>query len=461
MQYPQTRYLDSLDVGINASVLSLTVASVPPTRTQGILTLGRQQSNTEDVFYTSVAGNTVTISLRGLSQTALTLTSVAGNQKVHNANESVEMTTHHNYDTNKVRIDEAETISGVKTFTGVGNTFTSAPKTPGLLDANGNETIDTPATTSAVNELSVQNAATGNNVIVTTAGGDTNINLELQAKGTGKIIVEDGGEMKTNAAPTAQAGIVNKKYVDDAFTALSLVPLVKVAGENLTQGDAVYIKSSDGKVYKTDTTSFGEASENFIGFSTATVLAGANVTIAVGPLVDGLLAGLTPGAIYYLTNTPGAIATTPGTLVRAIGIAVTATALRLFGAPIVSSSSFRSGTGSRGGNTTSGNQVIAHGFGVTPNKLRVTGWYFASGGSEGPSSSFGVKHGSTTNCMYGTSATAVPSATDSTNVIHIEDFDTPGTQVATATLDATNITLAWTKTGTLTTENIVFLWEVE
>lgn len=212
MQYPQTRYQDSLAVGISDVALTLDAASVPPTRTQGILTIGRVQSNTEDVYYTNVAGNTVTISLRGLSQTALTLTEVSGNKKVHNASESLEITTHHNYDTNKARKDEDETISG-------NWTFSAKPRVTGLKDSGGNEAIDIDATANAVNQVRVVNSATGNNVVLTVAGDDADINLELQGKGTGVVILPDGAALKTSAAPTTAAQIANKQYVDTQVAA--------------------------------------------------------------------------------------------------------------------------------------------------------------------------------------------------------------------------------------------------
>lgn len=321
MQYSQTRYSDTLSTGISNSALSLTVASTPPTRTQGILTLGRQQSNTEDVYYTSVAGNVVTIALRGLSQTALTLTTVAGNQKVHNANESVEMTTHHAYDVNKVRIDENETISGVKTFsgnanvfsgnnnsfTGTGNSFSNAVKMPGINDSNGNEVLETPATSSAVNQLRLANSATGNPVILSARGDDTNISVEIQGKGTGVLTIPDGSLTKTSAAPSSNAMIANKKYVDDQIAALGIATLTLTAGENLTANDALYLKASDGKVYKTAPSSgIAEATEGFIGFASSTVSINNSVVVKVGPLITGL-SGLTAGSTYFLGNTAGAL----------------------------------------------------------------------------------------------------------------------------------------------------------
>lgn len=60
-------------------------------------------------------------------------------------------------------------------------------KGPDLLDSNNNELINGNATSSAVNELSLTNAATGNPVLVSTSGGDTNIGMQIGAKGTGAI----------------------------------------------------------------------------------------------------------------------------------------------------------------------------------------------------------------------------------------------------------------------------------
>lgn len=62
---------------------------------------------------------------------------------------------------------------------------TGTHKLTQLLDTNGNETIKTPATTSAVNEVTVTNAATGNAPELSATGGDTNIDLKLKGKGTG------------------------------------------------------------------------------------------------------------------------------------------------------------------------------------------------------------------------------------------------------------------------------------
>ena len=62
----------------------------------------------------------------------------------------------------------------------------TTPKiTTSINDANGNEVIVTPATASAVNEITVTNAATGNPSRVAASGGDTNIDAYFSGKGTG------------------------------------------------------------------------------------------------------------------------------------------------------------------------------------------------------------------------------------------------------------------------------------
>jgi len=64
----------------------------------------------------------------------------------------------------------------------------TTPKiTTAIHDANGNEVIKTPATTSAVNEITVTNSITACDVLVSATGGDTNINLRIHPKGSGVL----------------------------------------------------------------------------------------------------------------------------------------------------------------------------------------------------------------------------------------------------------------------------------
>jgi len=63
----------------------------------------------------------------------------------------------------------------------------SASSFPQINDSNGNEEIKFTTTASAVNELTVTNAATGNGPEISATGSDTNIDLKITPKGTGKI----------------------------------------------------------------------------------------------------------------------------------------------------------------------------------------------------------------------------------------------------------------------------------
>ena len=60
----------------------------------------------------------------------------------------------------------------------------------GITDDSGNEQVLFHKTASAVNQVGVTNAATGNAPQVAAEGGDTNIDLKLRGKGTGQIDVD-------------------------------------------------------------------------------------------------------------------------------------------------------------------------------------------------------------------------------------------------------------------------------
>lgn len=63
-----------------------------------------------------------------------------------------------------------------------------------IIDVNDNELLDTQAVASAVNQVGISNSATGNPVIVEALGGDANIPILLQAKGTGQVRIPNASE---------------------------------------------------------------------------------------------------------------------------------------------------------------------------------------------------------------------------------------------------------------------------
>lgn len=82
--------------------------------------------------------------------------------------------------------NEAATIGTTQTFT---NKTLTTPKIATILDLNGNEWIQVSAAGSAVNQLEIVNSATGNPVEIQPAGGDANIPIRIDPKGTGAVII--------------------------------------------------------------------------------------------------------------------------------------------------------------------------------------------------------------------------------------------------------------------------------
>jgi len=75
------------------------------------------------------------------------------------------------------------TLDGVQTLTN--KTLTSPKIGTEILDTNGNELLRLIAAASAVNELTLANAATSNPPSLSATGSDTNIDVSLVPKGTG------------------------------------------------------------------------------------------------------------------------------------------------------------------------------------------------------------------------------------------------------------------------------------
>lgn len=82
------------------------------------------------------------------------------------------------------------TIVGTSdTQTLTAKTLTSPKIGTDIQDTNGAELIKVTATASAVNEITLANAATGNNPTLTASGDDTNVGIDVTPKGTGEFNV--------------------------------------------------------------------------------------------------------------------------------------------------------------------------------------------------------------------------------------------------------------------------------
>ena len=114
-------------------------------------------------------------------------------------------------------------------------------------DENGNEQIIFQTTSSAVNQFDVTNAATGNAPKLSTTGGDSNIDFELEAKGTGHLTVRgntNAGAIQFNCESNSHGQIVQSQPHSASVTNTMLLP----AGANST---LVSLVSTDTLTNKT------------------------------------------------------------------------------------------------------------------------------------------------------------------------------------------------------------------
>ena len=115
--------------------------------------------------------------------------------------------------------------------------------------------------------------------------------------------------------------------------------IVAAASENLSAGNVVNLWNDAGtlKVRKADAS--GGVAKKAVGFVKSAVSSGSSATVYISGTVTGL-SGLTVGANYYLSATPGGVTTTipttAGHIAQYVGIATSTTELSFkAGDPIV------------------------------------------------------------------------------------------------------------------------------
>jgi hypothetical protein len=119
----------------------------------------------------------------------------------------------------------------------------------GINDENGNEQIIFQTTSSAVNQFDITNAATGNPPQLSATGGDSNIDLNLLAKGTGHVTIvgnTNSGAIQFNCennshgqilkAQPHSASVTNEMLLPDGAdsTLVSLVATQTLTNKTLT-----------------------------------------------------------------------------------------------------------------------------------------------------------------------------------------------------------------------------------
>jgi hypothetical protein len=108
--------------------------------------------------------------------------------------------------------------TGVTTSTGTTNVVLSGsptittPVIAQINDAGGNETLKLASIASAVNEVTIENAATGNAVHISATGGDASVGLHLAGKGaSGYVNVQDSTDASKRIMFNASGGTTNTR----------------------------------------------------------------------------------------------------------------------------------------------------------------------------------------------------------------------------------------------------------
>jgi hypothetical protein len=109
--------------------------------------------------------------------------------------------------------------TSIASQTGTGTTFVvstsptiTTPVIAQINDASGNETLKLASIASAVNEVTIENAATGNAVHILATGGDASVGLHLAGKGaSGYVNVQDSTDATKRLMFNAAGGTTNTR----------------------------------------------------------------------------------------------------------------------------------------------------------------------------------------------------------------------------------------------------------
>ena len=176
-----------------------------------------------------------------------------------------------------------------------------------ITDLNGNEILALQGVTSAVNEVTVANAATATSPKIGTQGGDTDIGLEVRTTGTGWLLHRAASVAATNGSLAFNKSVIAKTNDGtNTITAAEMrAGIWEHSGQTASRTDttptaaalvADIVGAQVGTTYQVVFANTDDASDMVIGAGAGVTIVG-NATIAAGKVAIG---------IVHFTNVTGA-----------------------------------------------------------------------------------------------------------------------------------------------------------
>jgi hypothetical protein len=209
------------------------------------------------------------------------------------------------------------TLTGTQTLTN--KTLTSPKIGTSILDTNGNELALLTATSSAVNEFTIANAATSAGPTLSSTGGDSNIDINITPKGTGDVVlaadtvkVGDSGAAATltsngaGALTVTTGGATDLVLSTNSGTDSGTITITDAANNDIT----IAPNGTGDVVLSADTTKVGDAgaaavlTSNGAGTLTVTTGGAADLILSTNSGTDSGTITITDAANGDITISP-------------------------------------------------------------------------------------------------------------------------------------------------------------
>lgn len=282
------------------------------------------------------------------------------------------------------------------------------------------------------------------------SSGATGVQSRLALGTTGQVLTSNG-TLPYWSSPSG----TNVNYIADSGAANAYVAILTPALAAYTAGVLVQFKATNA-----NTTA---STVNVNGLGVKTIKKGGGATdLASGDIAAGMIVQLEYDGTNFIMLNPVA-----GTIAFTAGAYPSGTAGNITSLPII----FKNGVTTWADTNSSSTQTIAHGLGVIPKFVRLNVHYALafSATVSYVASSVGCYNGTTNSCVYsaftfgnGAGSNAITSSTSNTQAVYIQYTGTAGnTWAGIVTVDATNISIAWTRVGSFGGNNLNIVWEAQ